>query len=737
MIDRLAKAAVLAAMIGGGAMAAETDLTVERLEASPALSGPNVQGLKFSPDGKRLTFLRGSADEAARLDLWEYDLESGEASLLVDSAAMLDGAEEVLSEAEKARRERDRSLTGKSGIVSYDWNAAGDALLIPLGGDLYVLPVGGKARQLTATDAFEGDARFSPDGKYVSFVRDRDLYVVDVESGAETRLTTAESDTISNGMAEFAAAEELGRYSGYWWSPDSKTIAFARVDEAPVMVLQRYEVNDDGGVTSIEQRYPKAGTPNAEVSLGLAPIDGGATLWVNMGKDKDIYLARVNWAPDSKTLLVQRLSRDQETLDILRASAATGITDTLMSEKSDVWVNLTDDLTFLPDGRFVWTSERTGFRHVYLSNGVNGDLKQLTSGDWVVDSVLKVDADAGLVYFAGWMESPLEQHLYSVPLAGGQVRQVTLEEGWHDPVVGAGVFIDKFSSPDQPPQVMVRDLKEGTTRFAVIENKLDDSHPYAAFAANRARTEFGSFEVAGGTELHYRLYLPADFDASRQYPLILNPYGGPHGQRVKKSWSLDFNEILARRGYVVMVIDNRGMWNRGLKFEAAIKNAMGTVEIADQVAGVEHLVKEGYIDRERVGFWGWSYGGYMTLMALSQAPDVFKAGMAVAPVTDWRLYDTAYTERYLGMPDAPGDVYEKSSVFAHLGGLKGKLLLIHGMADDNVFFDNSVRLMGVLQTNIVPFELMTYPGKRHGIQGEAVRAHLWGRGLDFFERNLK
>lgn len=737
MIERLAKAAVLAAMIGGGAMAAETELTVERLEASPALSGPNVQGLKFSPDGKRLTFLRGSADEAARLDLWEYDLESGEASLLVDSAAMLDGSEEVLSEAEKARRERDRSLTGKSGIVSYDWNAAGDALLIPLGGDLYVLPVGGKARQLTATDAFEGDARFSPDGKYVSFVRDRDLYVVEVETGAETRLTTAESETVSNGTAEFVAAEELGRYSGYWWSPDSKTIAFARVDEAPVMLLQRYEVNDDGGVTSIEQRYPKAGTANAEVSLGLVPIDGGATLWVNLGKDKDIYLARVNWAPDSKTLLVQRLSRNQEKLDVLRASAATGLTDVLMSETSDVWVNLTDDLTFLPDGRFVWTSERTGFRHIYLSNGVNGDLKQLTSGDWVVDSVLKVDADAGLVYFAGWMESPLEQHLYSVPLAGGQVRQVTLEEGWHDPVVGAGVFIDKFSSPDQPPQVMVRDLKDGTTRFAVIENKLDDSHPYAAFAANRANTEFGSFEVADGTLLHYRLYLPADFDAGQQYPLILNPYGGPHGQRVKKSWSLDFNEILARRGYVVMVIDNRGMWNRGLKFEAAIKNAMGMVEIADQVAGVEHLVKEGYIDRERVGFWGWSYGGYMTLMALSRAPDVFKAGMAVAPVTDWRLYDTAYTERYLGMPDAPGDVYEKSSVFAHLDGLKGKLLLIHGMADDNVFFDNSVRLMGVLQANIVPFELMTYPGKRHGIQGEAVRAHLWGRGLDFFERNLK
>jgi len=348
-----------------------------------------------------------------------------------------------------------------------------------------------------------------------------------------------------------------------------------------------------------------------------------------------------------------------------------------------------------------------------------------------------VDEEAGLIYFAGFKDSPLELHLYSVPIAGGDITRITREEGWHNVTVGDGVFVDNFSSPDQPPQIMVRSLVDGTTKAAILENRLDANHPYTEYAADRATSTYGTIKAEDGSELYYRMYKPANMEAGKRYPAILAPYGGPHGQRVKKAWTVDFNSILAQNGFIVVVMDNRGMWNRGLKFESHIKNAMGAVEVADQVTAANYLASLDYIDGEKIGMWGWSYGGYMTLMSMFKEGDIFKAGVSVSPVTDWRLYDTAYTERYLGHPDAPGDVYENSSVFKYVDGFKGDLLLIHGMADDNVFFDNSVKLMATLQNAGKPFELMTYPGKKHGIRGAATRSHLWNLALDFFNRKLK
>ena len=718
------------------ATAAHADeLTIERLLGSPSLSGPSVQGLKLSPDGKRVTFLRGKESNQAQLDLWEFNTETGEASLLVDSNALLGGKKEELSEEEKARRERDRSITGKSGIVSYFWSEDSSSLLFPLGGDVYVLPLGGEVKRLTETPEFETDIKFSPKGTYVSFVRDRELYVVNVESGAETKLTSGSSETVANGMAEFIAQEELGRYTGYWWSPDETKVAFEQFDESNVVVKDRYEVQPDGGVVTLKQRYPEAGSANVVVKLGVADIQSGESHWLPLGAEADIYLGRVGWTADSSKVVFQRLNRAQTELDMIAAEPA-GKSATLLSETSDVWVNLHNSLKFLPNGQFIWASEKTGFRHLYLHGKDGKVIRALTKGDWVVNSLEKYDADSGLVYFTGYKDSPIEQHLYSVPLKGGKITRITREAGWHDVDVGDGIFVDKFSSPEQPPQVMIRSLKDGTTKTAVLENKLDSEHPFAPYNDGTVTTEFGTIKAEDGSELYYRIYRPATLEAGKKYPAIMAPYGGPHGQRVKREWKLDFNNFLARNGYVVMVLDNRGMWNRGLKFEGHIKNAMGTVEVADQVAGVNFLKGRDYIDGDNVGIWGWSYGGYMTLMSLFKAPEVFKAGVSVAPVTDWRLYDTGYTERYLGHPDAPGDVYNKSSVFPYVDNFKGKLLLIHGMADDNVFFDNSVKLMAVMQNKNLPFELMTYPGKKHGIRG-GVQVHLYGRAFDFFERSLK
>lgn len=713
------------------------ELTIDRLVDSPALSGPTVQGLKISPDGRRITFLRGRQDNQSQLDLWEFDREAGAARLLVDSATLLGGGPETLSEAEKARRERNRALTGKSGIVDYFWNDSGDSLLFPLSGDLFVLPVGGQVRRLTETDAFELDPKFSPKGRYVSFVRDGDLYAIELAGGREIRLTDSAGEGISNGVAEFIAQEELGRYTGYWWSPDENRIAFAQVDESAVDIKERYEVSADGGVTTIAQRYPAAGTTNATVTIGVVALDGSAPRMMEIAWPGH-YLGRLNWTASGDGFITQILDRGQgENVLTLHTADGAGEKE-FLTLGSDVWINLNNDLTPLADGTVLLTHEGTGYRHIYVFGRDGRALATLTSGDWVVHEVEHVDEAAGVVYFSGFRESPLELHLYSVPLAGGDITRITREPGWHNVTVAKGMFVDKFSSPVQPPQVLVRALDGGATIAPILENALDQNHPYSPYMREHAASRFGTIKAADGeTDLYYRLYLPPDMKEGRRYSAIMAPYGGPHGQRVRMDWSLDFNQILARNGYVVMILDNRGMWNRGLAFESHVKNAMGTVEIADQVEGAAFLQSQSYVDGGRIGIWGWSYGGYMTLMSLFQEPDVFRAGAAVAPVTDWRLYDTAYTERYLGLPEAPGDVYEQSSVFAHIDGFRGDLLLIHGMADDNVFFDHSVKLIAALQNRRKPFELMTYPGKRHGIRGADARAHLWHRMFDFFERTLK
>jgi dipeptidyl-peptidase-4 len=731
------KALAVAALLACTAPVGAEDFTIERLTASPSINGASVQGLKMSPDGKRITFLRGKESRASQLDLWQFDVETGEAHLLVDSNDLLAGGEEVLSEEEKQRRERNRLTTGKTGIISYFWSDDSKALLFPISGDVYVLPLGGAVKRLTETPGYETDIKFSPKSTFVSYIRDRELYATNVETGVETQLTVGATDTIANGMAEFVVQEELGRYSGYWWSPDETKVAFEQFDESGVLVKDRYEVQPDGSVIALKQRYPEAGSANVEWKLGVVGVADQAVTWLDTGEDKDTYLARVNWTPDSQTVAYQWLNRAQTKLDLVFAQADGSASQTLLSEQSDVWINVHNNFEFVAEGSaLIWASERSGFRHLYMYDLEDGGNHALTSGEWVVDAIEKVDHETGDIYFSGFKDSPLEKHLYKVD-AAGKIGRITQEEGWHGVTVGDGVFIDIFSSPNQPRQIMTRSLADGSTKSAILENKLDASHPYGAYLDGHIEAEFGTIKAEDGSDLYYKLLKPANMEAGKRYPAVMAPYGGPHGQSVRKNWSLDFNQVLARNGYVVMVLDNRGMWNRGLKFEGHVKNAMGSVEIVDQVAGVNHLKTLDYVDDDNVGMWGWSYGGYMTLMAMFKEPDVFKAGVSVAPVTDWRLYDTAYTERYLGHPEAPGDVYTNSSVFKYAGGYKGNLLLIHGMADDNVFFDNSVKLMAVLQNSGKPFELMTYPGKKHGIRGAATRAHLWNQALEFLNRKLK
>ena len=736
--------AVLLSLLGVSMSLMAKELTVERIYSDPSLTGPAPRAIKLAPDGSRVTYLKNKADDQERYDLWEYHIRDGKSRMLVDSL-LLGPADEQLSDEEKARRERQRLFA--TGIVDYFWSSDSRALVFPLGGDIYHYDLGKKpgeaVSQLTHTDAYETDVKLSPDGKFVAFIRKQNLYVVEIASGKEKQLTTDGKGTVKNGMAEFVAQEEMDRDTGYWWSPDSRKIAFARIDESDVEVEKRYEINADS-FTVFEQRYPRTGTANVAIRIGVLELAGGETHWMDLGEEQDIYVARVKWLPDSQRLAIQRQSRDQKTLDLLFADSSSGKSRVLLTETARSWVNLNDDLTFLKSRPcFVWGSERSGFKHLYLYDLDGKLVRPLTRGDWVVEKVLGVDEARGRIYFSANASSPLEQHLYAVPLAGNaaqQPEQISDRTGVHEITLAdsKNVYVDNFSAPEVPPQVSLHRISGERLTF-LEENRLDKSHPWWPYSQSEPKAEFGHIDAEDGQQLYYRLYKPEPFEAGKKYPVIIDVYGGPGAQRVQKTWTARngyWHKLMAARGFVVFSLDNRGATNRGTAFEAPIHRHLGVAEVADQVRGVEFLKTLPYVDGDRVGIFGWSYGGYMTLMTMMKQPEIFHAGVSVAPVTDWRLYDTHYTERYLGHPEENRAGYDKSNVFPWVKGLQGPLLIVHGMADDNVLFTNSTKLYKVLQDKHIPFEMMNYPGSKHSIHGKDVRIHLFETITRFFEENL-
>lgn len=711
-------------------------LTIERIFSDPALSGTSPRALEYSPDGSRVTFLKGREEDYDRYDLWEYNIADGKSRILVNSDSLHQG-EEVLSDEEKARRERQR-IYG-SGIMEYTWSDDGRSLLFPLAGDVYYYDLDRKsARRLTETEAFETDVRVSPNGRYVSFIRDQDIFIVDLKTGKERQLTRDGEGPVKNGMAEFVAQEEMDRMSGYWWSPDDRHIAFLQVDESPVDQVTRSEIYADR-IDMIQQRYPAAGRPNVKIKLGVLDIASGATRWVDLGGDEDIYIPRVDWSRDN-LLSYQWQNRNQQKLELRLFDLDSGKSRKLLTENSDTWINLHDDLYFLEDSeRFVWSSERDGFKHLYLYDLHGRQLRQLTRGDWAVDALSAVDEKNGLAYFTGRKDTPLERHLYAVDLGGEQkVQKISRRAGMHDIEFAedASGYIDKFSNVTTPTQVSLH-RADGEQVTWLEENAVVKGHPLYPYRKGWIVPEFGSFAAPEGHTLYYRLYKPADFDGSKKYPVIVYLYGGPHAQLVTNSWDKEFNQYMARQGYLVFTLDNRGSAHRGTAFENPIFKRMGSVEVDDQVAGVKFLRSLPYVDGDNIGVYGHSYGGFMALMTMFKAGDYFKAGVSGAPVTDWGLYDTHYTERYMGNPNRDGDAYEASSVFPYVDDLKGALLIYHGMADDNVLFTNTTRLIKEMQDRGKQFELMTYPGKKHSLRGKQTRIHMYTMIENFFDRQLK
>ncbi len=716
-----------------GNAAVTSQLTFERVFASPALNGPAPRGVKLSPDGRWLTLLRNRAEDRQRYDLWGYERATGQWRMLVDSLKLSSG--QALSEAEKMQRERLR-IGDLKGIVSYDWSADGKALLVPLDGELYLAGLDGTITHIAGVGANPLNARLSEKGRYLSFVRDRRLWVAPIAGGQPQAITPQErADTVHWGEAEFVAQEEMARFDGAWWAPDDSRIAVERFDEAKVAVVTRAAIGASG-TTTFEQRYPLAGTGNAEVSLWVMRPDGSGRVQVDLGPDPDIYLARVDWAKDGKTLFVQRENRVQTRLDMLAVDPASGAARVLFSEEAapKSWINLTDDYRFLKDGSLIWWSERDGFGHLY--HFVGGHWRQLTRGPWMVTSLVGVDEAQGRVFFTGTKDDVLAPQVYALDLV--QPEQITrlTEPGW---VNGASMdksghtLVISRSAEAQPPQSYLAD-ETGKRLAWVEENRVEGAHPYAPYLAAHRAPQFGTITAADGSLLHWRMITPL-MQSRKRYPVFFSHYGGPHAQTVSRGWTGALAQAVVAQGYIWFELDNRGSANRGVAFESQIWHAMGSVEVADQLAGAAYLKTLAFVDPGKIATYGWSYGGYMTLKLLEAEPGAFAAGIAGAPVTKWELYDTHYTERYLGDPREVPQVYAASDALEQATKISDPLLLIHGMSDDNVVFDNSSELIARLQGEAVPFEMMLYPGYTHSVTGPKIGKHLWETIFAFLRRH--
>ncbi len=702
------------------------------------LTGSSLRSAKVSPDGSKVTFLQATEQSNGKLELWAFDLSDGSTSRLVGSSDLL-SEPETLSEEEKNRRERRREYG--SGIVDYSWVDA-ETLMFPLGGDIYLYDlITSTAKQATNSEGFETDPKVSPSSNYVAYVRDNELFVSNLSDGLEAQITKGATDVIRNATASFVVQEELKRFSGYWWSPNSLQIAYTQIDESPVAIENRIDFGAEG-VTNISQRYPFAGTENATVKLGIVTLSSGQTVWVDLGNETDIYLTRVFWEPKGRILYAGILSGDHKTHHFLKIDPATGRSEKIFEETSPTWINVGTDHKALKGGGFLWSSEKSGRRQIYDINH-RGDARQITPDSVLVTGVNCVDETNRRLYFSGWDDTVLERHLYSIGLDGNDLTKLTNAPGWHSASFASNCasYIGYYQDPNTPPQARAFNNK-GEPLTWLSENKLDADHPYAAFLENQIQPEYGQIPAEDGTMMDYVLYKPIDLKPGEKRPSITYVYGGPGAQLVNKTWRRSlFPRMLAHHGYVVFTLDNRGMGNRGKAFEDPIYRAMGQVEVEDQSVGTEWLKQQDFIDPDRMGVYGWSYGGYMVLHMLAQT-DHYKSGVSGAPVTDWALYDTAYTERYLGSP-VVGDTnytrgaYENGSVFAHIDGLTEDVLLIHGMADDNVVFRHSVKLMDVMQDKAMHnLRVMTYPGEKHGFRRPSNRLHRDQMILNFFAETL-
>ncbi len=726
-------------------------LTIEDMLKPGGILGRGPENVQWSPDGTRVSFVQRN-DSGDQGELYYVDAASGKSAVLVASTKLAT----LAPPASAIKDERKKEAAQRYSIAAYQWAPDSKHLLFDSMGQLWLYSLdNGTAVQLTSSNDESGDPKFSPNGDRISYVRKQNLYVRPVDGGAERQLTKDGSENLLNGEVDWVYEEELYTRSNYFWSPNGKQIVFLQMDEKDVPT---YPITDWIPVhaTVDNEKYPQPGDPNPGVRIGVLKSDGSKVKWITaggggngalpLGNDPNVLIPRFGWVRDG-LIWAMALNRVQDRLDLYFVDVDSGKSQLMMTETTDAWIDMHPEVDFklLDSGDgYLWTSWRDGHNHIYLyrfdkQNPLSAQArmeKQLTSGDWEVESIDGIDNQQKMVFFSANFGDVLQRNECAVGLNGEKFHRMSQLDGTHfadfDPK-NAKYYVDNFSALTTPPTVSVCKVDGECTPFW---------KPRSVDAYNLLTPKIVKFVAADGfTQLEGEILFPppgGPMNPNGKAPLIVNPYGGPGAQTVRDFWiGYDlFDQILARQGFAVLHVDNRGMANRGKAFALPIKHHFGPVELSDQLAAMKEALDQfPQLDRTRVGFWGWSYGGYFTLYALEHS-DQFKAGVSVAPVTDWRNYDSIYTERYMGLPKDNEAGYKDSSPVNFAADLHGQLLEVHGTSDDNVHVQNTIQMVNNLIEAGKQFRLMVYPGKTHGIAGFNTQSHLFHMIDDYFLETL-
>ena len=707
------------------------DFTVEEIYGSDKFAGDSLRSVQWLPDSKRFSYME--RDSMTGVDnIWVYEAAAGKRTLLVDASKLV-------------LREGDQPFP----ILHYLWSPDGDKILfadklraraVKTGGNFFLYDIRTqKFQKLTDANEPQVNVQFSPDGKIIGFVRSNNIYVMDLASGTETLLTFDGAEHVLNGHFDWVYEEEFKIIVGWKWSPDSKRIAYWQLDEnrVPEFPIMNFEPLHQQVTT---MRYPKAGDPNSIVRIGIVSLETKQTTWADIGSEDDIYIPRIKWTRNPNVLSIQRMNRAQNKLELLLADATTGKTRVILTEEEDTWVDVRDHLTFLEQDQFLWSSERDGFLHFYLYAMDGSLIRQVTRGPWEVDKLCAVDENHRTIYFTSTEQSPLERHVNRIRLEGTHMQRLSEEEGWHEAKFSPDVskYIHTYSSSSIPPRVSLRN-NDGRLVRSIEDNPMHILNEY-----RMSKMAFFAFTTSDGIILNGWMIKPPGFSSNggeptKKYPALLFVYAGPGSQTVKNFWDGNrylWHQLMAQKGYIVASVDNRGTGARGKAFKSITYKNLGKWESNDQIEAAKFLGSLPYVDPSRIGIWGMSYGGYLASLATFVGSDVFKTAVAVAPVTDWRFYDTIYTERYMLRPEENPEGYAESAPLMHAEKLHGSYLLIHGTADDNVHWQNSVMLADQLQKHGKHFDTMFYHGKYHGIRGQNTRVHLFTLIMNFILENL-
>jgi dipeptidyl-peptidase-4 len=717
---------------------AQKELTIEDIFQPGGILGRGPENVQWSPDGSKVSFVQRD-DTGEHGELYYVDVATGKSAILVASGKLASLAPPTSS----IQDERKKEAAQRYSIAAYHWAPDSQHLLFDAMGQLWLYSLEtGTAVQITSSSGDTADPKFSPDGSEVSYIRNHNIYVHPIGHDSEHQLTRDGSDNLLDGEVDWVYEEELYSRSNYFWSPNGKQIVFLQMDEVKVPA---YPITDwiPTHATVDQQKYPQPGDPNPSVRLGVVSTQGDKTKWITakteagslpLGNDPNVLIPRFGWVRDG-LLWAMVLNRVQDRMDLYFVNVNNGKSQLMMTETTDAWIDMHPevDFTLLDSGDgFLWTSWRDGHNHIYLyrfdkKEPLSAPAKmeaQLTRGDWEVESIDAVDAKQGIVYFSANEGDWRQRNEYAVGLNGQNLHRITKQDGSHavdfDPKNTAH-YVDDYSALTATPSASVCSIEGACSTFW----KARSIEAYSLLTP-----KFVDFKAADGTTtLQGEILLPTggSMMSNGKFPLIVNPYGGPGAQTVRNAWSGGdlFDQILARQGFAVLHVDNRGMANRGKAFALPIKHHFGPIELSDQVECVKQALQQfPQLDGNRLGFWGWSYGGYFTLYTLEHS-DLFKSGVAVAPVSNWLLYDSIYTERYLGLPKDNPEGYKDSSPVNFASDLHGRLLEVHGTSDDNVHMQNTIQMINGFIDAGKQFDLMLYPRKTHGIAGKEARTHLF------------